>query len=106
MIDTLVNLSKDIINYRYPALAVLLVLSLVSFCLYGIDKWKAKHGKWRISEKALLLSAFFFGGIGAFFGMKLFRHKTQHWYFRLLVPLFLILQLAVVAFVVIAGLFI
>ena len=80
--------------WQFPALAILL-LSLIAFCLYGIDKWKAQTGRWRISEKTLLLSAFFFGALGAFLGMQIFRHKTKHWYFRILIPFFLILQIAV-----------
>ncbi|MBO5649075.1 MAG: DUF1294 domain-containing protein [Clostridia bacterium] len=86
--------------WQFPAL-LLLLMSLITFCLYGIDKYKAKRGAWRISEKALLLCALFFGGIGAFLGMRLFRHKTRHWYFRILVPLFAILQIALAAIVVI-----
>ena len=88
--------------WQFPALAILLI-SFISFCLYGIDKWKAKRGSWRISEKALLLSAFFFGGIGAFLGMRIFRHKTKHWYFAVFVPLFAVLQIALMAAVAVIG---
>ena len=89
--------------WQFPALAILLI-SFISFCLYGIDKWKAKRGSWRISEKALLLSAFFFGGVGAFLGMRIFRHKTKHWYFAVVVPLFAVLQIALIAAVAVIGL--
>ena len=89
--------------WQFPALAILLI-SFISFCLYGIDKWKAKRGSWRISEKALLLSAFFFGGVGAFLGMRIFRHKTKHWYFAVFVPLFAVLQIALIAAVAVIGL--
>lgn len=55
--------------------------SLVALVLYGVDKGKAKRGAWRISEKALLLSGFLGGAIGALLAMQLFRHKTRHYYF-------------------------
>ena len=77
-------------------LAALIVMSCVSFGMYGVDKWKAKKGKWRISEKALLLSALYMGGVGAMLGMHIFRHKTKHWYFRVLVPVFTIINIALV----------
>lgn len=61
----------------------LLLLSIITFIAYGLDKYKAKKKKWRISEKALLLMSFFGGAFGGFLGMHLFRHKThaEHWYF-------------------------
>lgn len=57
-------------------------ISVVSFFLYGIDKWKAKHHAWRIKEAVLLGFTFFGGAAGAILGMGLFHHKTKHWYFR------------------------
>lgn len=77
----------------YPALSNLLSLSL-----FGIDKWKAKHTKWRISEKTLLLVAAIGGSIGAWVGMKLWHHKTQHKKFKYGVPLIFIIQLAALLF--------
>ena len=81
-------------SYMTGCLVMILLFSLISFVLFGIDKYKARHGLWRISERTLLLSAFFFGGIGAFLGMRVFRHKTQHLCFRILVPVFMVLQAA------------
>ena len=57
------------------------VLSLVAFCLYALDKGRAKKGKWRIPEKVLLGFSFFGGAVGGTLAMFLFRHKTRHWYF-------------------------
>ena len=57
-------------------------LSVITFFIYGIDKIKAKKGKWRISEKTLLLMSFFGGAVGGFAAMQLFRHKTKHWCFN------------------------
>lgn len=65
----------------YIYLAVLAVMSLVDLILYRVDETKAQKGKWRIKESTLLLTGVFGGAIGALLGMKLFRHKTKHWYF-------------------------
>ncbi len=71
----------------------LLIINVTAFWMYAIDKRKAVKNKWRISERALLLAAFLGGSVGAFAGMKVFHHKTNHWKFKILVPLFLILQI-------------
>jgi len=73
------------------------IITLITFVLYGADKAKAKKGKWRIPEKTLLLFAAFFGGLGAFLGMKIFRHKTKHTSFKVLVPVFMIIQFILIA---------
>ena len=75
-------------------LIVLIAANLLAFALYGVDKLKAKKGAWRISEATLLLIALLGGSLGALLGMELFRHKTKHWKFKILVPLFLILHIA------------
>lgn len=72
---------------RHDLLAVIGVWNLVVLIIYGIDKRKAVRGKWRISEMFLLVSAFCAGGVGAFIGMRLFRHKTKHAKFNILVPI-------------------
>ena len=78
---------------KYVAIA-LAAWNLIVFCVYGLDKYKAKKDKWRIPEKTLLLLAFFFGGLGAFLGMWVFHHKTKHLLFTIGVPLCLLLNLA------------
>ena len=75
-------------------LLYLLSLSLITFALYAADKSKARRGAWRISEKTLLLSGLLGGAVGALLAMKLFRHKTKHYYFYVVNVLGLILQLA------------
>lgn len=74
------------------ALLWLLVWNFVAFALMGVDKAKARRGRWRIPEKTLFLSAILGGSVGAMLGMSLFRHKTQHRSFRLGMPLILGLQ--------------
>ena len=56
----------------------LIVITIVTFLVYGIDKWKAKQGSWRISEASLLILAVIGGSIGALLGMKVWHHKTMH----------------------------
>ena len=56
----------------------LIVINVVTFLVYGIDKWKAKQGSWRISEATLLILAVIGGSIGALLGMKVWRHKTMY----------------------------
>lgn len=71
----------------------LILMNLIAFALYGIDKRRAKQGAWRISEYALLLVALLGGSLGSLLGMHYFRHKTRHRKFRYGVPLILLLQL-------------
>ena len=73
------------------------IMTLVTFIMYGIDKSKAKKGRWRIPEKTLLLFAACFGGLGAFLGMRIFRHKTKHTSFKIIVPMCMILQFIIIA---------
>ena len=62
-------------------LGLIVVVSLITYILYSIDKKKAIKNQRRISEKVLLLFSFFFGSIGGIFAMYTKRHKTKHWYF-------------------------
>jgi len=75
----------------------LIVTNVVTFFMYGVDKWKAKRSKWRIREAALLLLAVLGGSIGAWLGMKVWHHKTMHKKFRYGIPLIIILQVAIAA---------
>ena len=75
------------------------VMSLVSFAAFGIDKYKAKTNRWRISERTLFLTAIFGGGIGAFLGMKVFHHKTRHKQFALGIPLIMVVQMVIVGII-------
>jgi uncharacterized membrane protein YsdA (DUF1294 family) len=75
-------------------IAYLLLINIITLILYGIDKWKAKHNMWRISEATLIILAAVGGSIGAFAAMKLFHHKTMHKKFYIGVPVIIILQIA------------
>lgn len=71
----------------------LIIINIFTFLLYGMDKWKAKHHRWRISESVLLLAALAGGSVGALAGMYGFHHKTLHRKFTIGVPILLILQI-------------
>lgn len=77
---------------------LLVIINIVAFAVYGIDKAKAKKKRWRISEASLLSVAFLGGAYGAWLGMKVFHHKTRHWKFRILVPLFAVLWTALIVY--------
>ena len=68
-----------------------IVINLLTFLLYGLDKYKAIRREWRIPERALLLMAFLGGAFGALSAMRIFRHKTRKGRFRLMIPLFCLL---------------
>ncbi len=79
-------------------IVVLALVSFIAFVLYGVDKFKAKKGLWRIKESVLLLFGFLGGAVGALIGMNLFHHKTKHWYFWIVNILGLVWQLALPIF--------
>ena len=85
-------------NLQNTILIYLAVINVVTFFMYGIDKWKAKKSKWRIRETALLGLAVLGGSIGAWLGMKVWHHKTQHKKFKYGVPAIIIVQLAIIVF--------
>ena len=86
----------------------LIALNIVTFFVYGIDKWhsisgtgrkKAKRTKWRIREAVLLGLAVLGGSIGALLGMKVWHHKTKHNKFKYGLPLILLAQIALIYFI-------
>ena len=115
-------------SYLHIALIYLVAINIVTFFMYGIDKWrstsgrllptgrkKAKNSKWRIRETALLGLAVLGGSIGAWLGMKVWHHKTQHkggnrdidnivggYQFKYGVPAIIIVQLALIVYFIIS----
>ena len=55
----------------------LITINLLAFTAFGVDKAKARAGRWRVQESTLLLFAFLGGTLGAYAGRSLFRHKTR-----------------------------
>lgn len=78
---------------------IFVLWNIAVFLFYGLDKFFARADMRRVSEKALIGSSFLLGGIGAFFGMQIFRHKTRKTKFQMLIPLFAVLTLAFYVYV-------
>ncbi len=78
----------------------LLVINVVTFFVYGIDKFKARRGKWRIFEATLLLLSAIGGSVGAWCGMKVWHHKTMHKKFKYGVPVIFILQIVLAVWLI------
>ena len=74
-------------------------INFIAFFAYGIDKLKAKKGKWRIPESTLLLLAIIGGNIGAWLGIKVWHHKTLHKKFKYGIPLIVIAQIAIAVYI-------
>ena len=86
---------RELLTTPAGALAVwLIAINLVTFAVYGADKRRARRGAWRVPEKTLFLLPLLGASVGALLGMRVFRHKTKHWYFVWGVPAILLAQLA------------
>jgi len=72
-------------------------INILAFIVYGIDKWHAAHGRWRIPEATLLGITVIGGSIGALIGMKVWHHKTKHKKFVLGLPAILLIQLIILS---------
>ncbi len=86
------------LSLLHIVLIYLVIINVVTFFMYGFDKWKAKKSKMRIRETALLGLAVLGGSIGAWLGMKIWHHKTQHKKFRYGVPAIIIIQLSLIGY--------
>ena len=82
-------------------LAYLIVVNVLTFFMFGIDKWKAKRHQWRIPEATLLGLAVVGGSIGAWLGMKAWHHKTLHKKFQYGIPLILFAQIALACYLLV-----
>jgi len=76
----------------------LLVINIIAFCLFGLDKYRARRQLYRISEKTLLMVALAGGTAGAWVGMYFWHHKTKHRQFTLGVPVMMLAQIMLVYF--------
>ena len=89
----------NIQNFLHLILIYLAVINVATFFVYGIDKWKAKKSLWRIREASLLALVVLGGSVGAWLGMHVWHHKTQHKKFKYGVPVIIIIQLAIIGFI-------
>lgn len=83
---------------RMMLIYYLLAVNVLTFIVYGVDKGKARRGRWRVPEATLMGLAALGGSVGAWLAMQLFRHKTQKKKFRYGVPALFVLQVAAVLF--------
>lgn len=72
-------------------------VNIIAFVMFGADKSKARRRKRRIRERSLFLVSLAGGAVGAFLGMKIFKHKTKHKSFTFGIPAILILQVIIFA---------
>ena len=75
-----------------------IVINIITFLVFGYDKWQAKNNKRRISEFNLLLLAGVGGTIGGLIGMNFFKHKTNKFSFILSLYAIAILQIVLLYF--------
>ncbi|MHC1723404.1 MAG: DUF1294 domain-containing protein [Aminipila sp.] len=81
-------------------MTIYIIWNIITFAIMGVDKYKAQHNKWRISETTLLFTAFFMGGVGSLIGSHAFRHKTQKTKFILLLPISVLCNWGIVYLIV------
>lgn len=80
----------------------LLLINIYTFYLIYLDKQRAKHRKWRVPERKFFILSILGGSIGTLMSMKLYRHKTKHWYFKYGIPLIIVIQM-IAAYYIIFG---
>lgn len=90
-------------NILYFVALYLTVVNLTGFAVMGIDKRKAVRHLWRVRESTLFLIALLGGSVGSILGMRMFRHKTRHWYFVYGMPAILVLQILLAVFILTRG---
>lgn len=76
-----------------------LIMSLITFCAYALDKYKAKRGTWRTPEKTLHILEFCCGWPGALAAQLLLRHKSHKVSFRVVFWMMVALNVAIVIFI-------
>ena len=81
-----------------------IIMNIIGFASMGIDKRKAHRGAYRIPEATLFAIAIMGGSLGSVIGMFLFRHKTKHWYFKIGMPIILLLHVVLAVFLVLSPL--
>jgi len=86
------NIQQDIVYI----LVYVLLINIIAFLIYGMDKHRAKKGQYRVSENALMFFVIIGGSLGAIIGMYFFHHKTQKSKFYIGVPSILIIQMIMI----------
>lgn len=79
-------------------LAYIVVINIVTFLAFAYDKYRAKKDGWRIKNIFLLGLSFFGGSLGGLLGMKLIRHKSKKSYYRIGLPLMVLMQVLILVY--------
>ena len=90
-----------IVDYKL-FLLYLIMVNVICFSLFFIDKRRAQAGRYRIRENALFLWAVAGGAAGGWLSMYLFRHKTRHRKFKYGFPLLVLAQLIIIYYIIAA----
>ena len=77
----------------------LIFINILLFILMGIDKYNAIKNKIRIPENVLLSLSLIGGSIGGILGMFIFHHKTKKLKFKILFPLFLLINILIIIYI-------
>lgn len=86
--DILLNYS----SWETQIIIYLIIINIISFLLFGIDKRRAKRKLWRVSEKILLIASIIGGATGSLMAMVIFKHKLSKKSFYIGVPVFIVLN--------------
>lgn len=89
------------LSIKLAVIVYFIVINMIAFVLYGIDKAKAEKGKWRISENTLIAAAALGGCIGAIAGMRFFHHKTRKKKFSIGLPVIFVIWIAAITAMII-----
>ena len=94
----MINIDADVIFSVKYFIIYLIAINIITFLVMGLDKWKAKHGSWRIQEATLFTLVLFGGGIGGILGMIVFHHKTKKAKFQIGFPVILLAEVALIIY--------
>lgn len=70
----------------------ILLINVITFGVFALDKKKAKKKQWRVPESTLLLLSLIGGSLGGLLAMKIVKHKTQKIKFVIGIPFLLIVN--------------
>lgn len=84
--------------YTIPMILIF-IMNIVGFVMMKVDKNRAIKHQYRISEGTLWLVAILFGAIGMTLGMKVYRHKTKHFQFKVGLPLLSIIEIVLLLYI-------
>jgi uncharacterized membrane protein YsdA (DUF1294 family) len=81
------------ISFENGIVLYVLVINVLSFAFFGLDKMLATQRSWRVSEKMLWILSLLGGSVGALIGMQFFRHKTKKISFQFILALIIVVQI-------------